>query len=244
MGRAIHDLILDDQELQVTGAIERPEHPEIGSRFGDVTLVANLAEVLDAADVVVDFSLPNGLAERVGLATAMGKPFVCGVTGLSESDHSTLRSCATEAAVVYAPNFSVGVNVLYQLVQQASKMLGSGYDTEVIETHHRQKRDAPSGTAQRIVEVLQGVRSGDVVHGREGATGPRPQKEVGVHSVRAGDVVGEHTVVFGGAGERVELTHRASSRAAFASGVIVAVRFALQADPGLYGMREVLEAGA
>ena len=243
MGTAVCELVEAASDLELCCGIERQGHPDIGEPIGTGKVQAGLQDVLSGLDVLVDFSLPAGLRERAAAAAESQKAYVCGVTGLAEQDMQAMRDAAKRIPVVYASNFSVGVNVLYKLARETAEMLGPGYDIEIVETHHRHKRDAPSGTARTLAEILKqttGVTA--VVHGRSGETGPRPAKEIAVHSIRAGDVVGEHTVIFGAQGERLELTHRASSREAFASGVLPAIRFAAASKPGFYSMSDVLSA--
>jgi 4-hydroxy-tetrahydrodipicolinate reductase len=195
----------------------------------------NRGEQLNAdCDVVIDVSHPDGTAA----ALQLHKPLVIGTTGHSAEQLRAIESAAREFPIVLAPNFSVGVNALFWLTRKAAELLGDEFDIEVVETHHRLKKDAPSGTAKRLVELLS--RGGDVVHGREGMTGERPRGQIGVHAIRAGDVVGDHTVIFAGAGERLELTHKASSRDTFAAGAVRAARWIVDKPPRLYSMEDVL----
>jgi 4-hydroxy-tetrahydrodipicolinate reductase len=241
MGRAVAEAARGLDDLVIARGIEHPGHPDIGRLFGEGKLADRLEDVLGSVDVVVDFALADGLEARAGLAAASGKAYVTGITGLSEEQVKALEQTGSKVPVVYAPNFSRGVNLLYRLAQDAARALGPEYDIEVVETHHRHKKDAPSGTAGKLVDVLtQASSAQEVVHGRQGETGDKPLRQIGVSSVRTGDVVGEHTVVFGGPGERIELTHRAASRQAFAAGVIAAVRFVRERKPGLYSMSDVL----
>lgn len=245
MGRAVAAVLEHEPDLELSAAIERPGHPELGRPLGKARVTDDLVATLDGADVVVDFALQTGLAGRAAACARAGKPYVCGTTGLDEEAMNGIREAAGKVPVVHAPNFSLGVNALCRLAAEAAKLLGVGYDIEIIETHHRHKRDAPSGTAARLAGILkQATAAESVVYGRSGDVGPRPAKQIGVHAVRAGDVVGEHTVVFGGPGERLELTHRASSREAFARGVLRAIRFAATARPGRYSMDDVLSGQA
>jgi len=227
--------------IELSAGIERPGHPDLGSPFGTGVLSADLEPALRESDVVVDFSSRDGLEARVDRVAEAGKPFVCGVTGLGEQSMQVLREAGGRIPVVWAPNFSLGINVLCELCARAVELLGEDYDIEVIETHHRGKKDAPSGTALRLLDVLRGEAARrSAVFGREGHAGPKLAGEIGVHAVRTGDVVGEHSVVFGGPGERVELIHKAASRQAFARGAVAAVRFVLRQEPGFYDMADVL----
>jgi 4-hydroxy-tetrahydrodipicolinate reductase len=193
------------------------------------------------ADVLIDFSSAEATDEICAAATKSETPLVIGTTGHSAEERRRIESAARTIPVVLAANFSVGVNALLVLTELAAKILGPGFDLEIIETHHRMKKDAPSGTAKTLAEVLQQVRkTGTVRHGREGMVGERERAEIGIHSVRGGDVVGEHTVIFAGDGERLELTHRASSRETFARGALRAARWTIGKPAGLYSMRDVL----
>ncbi len=193
-------------------------------------------------DVVVDFSLPEVTAELAGVAAGVGAALVSGTTGLDEAARRALELASMKVPTLWEPNFSLGVHVLVSLVRSAARQLGGDFDAEVIEAHHRLKVDAPSGTAARIVEALKegAAESARVVHGRTGRPGPRPAGEIGVHSVRGGDVVGEHTVHFFGPGERIELTHRASDRDVFARGALRAASFIAGKPPGRYGISDLL----
>jgi len=203
----------------------------------------DLAAALAGADVVVDFSSAQATRGLLAAATAARKPVVIGTTGHGAEEQAALRTLAAAIPCVWAGNFSVGVNLLFALTRLTSRTLGEGYDTEVVEMHHRQKKDAPSGTAIRLLEIiLEERRLGREAlrHGREGLVGARPAGEVGVHALRGGDVIGDHTVHFAGAGERLELVHRASDRAVFAQGALRAAQWIVGRPPGVYDMQDVL----
>ncbi len=199
---------------------------------------------IDGCEVVIDFSHSDVTAEVAAACATAGKALVIGTTGHSAGQLGSIRQAAKAVPVVLAANFSVGVNTLFWLTRKAAELLGDEVDLEISETHHRLKKDAPSGTAKRLAEVLCEVRgldyAKDVAHGREGMTGERPRKQIGVHAIRAGDVVGEHTVVFAAAGERLELTHKASSRETFAVGALRAAQWVVSQPAGLYSMEDVL----
>jgi len=196
------------------------------------------------AAVLVDFSFHTNVPVTAQAAAAAGRALVLGTTGLTPSEEQAIRAAAGVIPVVWAPNMSLGVNVLFALVKQAAATLGLDYDVEIDETHHRFKKDAPSGTALRLAERIAEGRNqslGDVAcYGRKGISGERPKGEIAIHALRMGDVVGDHTVTFGVAGERVELTHKASSRDAFAMGALRAAQWAAGRKPGLYDMSDVL----
>lgn len=198
---------------------------------------------LPGADVIVDFSSHRATRGLLALAVAQRKPIVIGTTGHSAEEKSHLLRIAEQIPCVWAGNFSVGVNLLFALTRRAAAVLGSDYDAEVIEMHHRFKKDAPSGTAARLLEIILEERKLDASalrHGREGITGERSASEVGIHALRGGDVVGDHTVMFAALGERLELTHKASDRGIFARGALRAAQWVVAQPPGIYDMQDVL----
>lgn len=198
---------------------------------------------ISACDVVIDFSSPRATETLLKLAVARGKPIVIGTTGHSAEEKTSLLDLAAQVPCVWAGNFSIGVNLLFALTRRAAAVLGSDYDVEVVEMHHRFKKDAPSGTAARLLEIILEERklaAADLRHGREGLTGERTATEIGVHALRGGDVIGDHTVMFAALGERVELTHRASDRGIFARGALRAARWVANQPAGVYDMQDVL----
>ncbi len=208
-----------------------------------VDLGDDLAAALAGADVAIDFSSHTATGPLLEAAVAAGKAVVIGTTGHPATERARLRGLAARTRTVWAGNFSVGVNLLFHLVARAARTLPEDYDAEIVEMHHRFKKDAPSGTAARLAEiVLEERRLGpeSLVHGREGITGERTSREVGMHALRGGDVVGDHTVIFAALGERLELAHKASDRAIFARGAVHAARWLLGRPPGLYDMQDVL----
>lgn len=204
----------------------------------------DLGGFLPKCQVAIDFTHATTTASVAAACAGCGIPLVIGTTGQSDDDLAKIRTAAETLPIVMAPNFSVGVNALFWLTAEAARILGPGFDLEVVEMHHRLKKDAPSGTAKRLCEVLAEVRGWDadsvLCHGRSGMPGERPASEIGMHSLRGGDVVGDHTVVFAGDGERVELTHKASSRDTFATGALRAAKWLIGRPPGLYDMQDVL----
>jgi 4-hydroxy-tetrahydrodipicolinate reductase len=204
----------------------------------------DLAAALPGVDAVIEFSHHTAGPAVAQACAAAGKILVVGTTGHTDTEAEQIRAAGAKIPLVYAPNFSVGVNTLFWLTQKAAEILGPDFDLEVVEMHHRLKKDSPSGTARRLAEILAGVRglqySGDVRHGREGIVGERTSTEIGMHAIRGGDVVGDHTVIFATQGERVELTHKASSRDTFAIGALRAARWVSGKPPGLYDMQDVL----
>ena len=231
MGQAVATAIGEDGEARVAAGID----------IGD-----SLEEALRKCQVVIDFTLPTFTTELVDGCVAAGIPLVMGTTGHDAAQLEMIRQASEEIPIVHAPNFSVGVNTLFWLTRRTAEILGDGFDLEVVEMHHRHKVDAPSGTARRLVEILTEVRNlsyeKDCRHGRFGEVGARTDREIGVHALRGGDVVGDHTVVYAGNGERVELTHKASSRLTFAKGAVRAAKW-IQSEglkKGLFDMQDVL----
>ena len=204
----------------------------------------DIAKEINGCDVVIDFSHPNASASLSRACREAKKPAVIGTTGHSTEERAVLEELVLSVPVVLSPNFSVGVNALFWLTRKTAQMLGDDFDLEITEMHHRLKKDAPSGTAKKLAEILCEARQLDyaknVRHGRQGLIGERPANEIGVHSIRGGDVVGDHTVTFAGAGERLELSHKAASRETFALGALRAARWIVGKPPGLYSMEDVL----
>jgi 4-hydroxy-tetrahydrodipicolinate reductase len=252
MGKRITVAIDDSEDTRISGAVEYAGHEDLGRDIGEVAGLlgagVTVTDQLDAAilnaGAVIDFALPESAVRSAKACLDNKTPLITGVTGLSAEQVDVLQQAAREIAVVWAPNMSVGVNLMFKVAGEVAKVLGDDYDVEIFETHHRFKRDAPSGTAKRLAEVIADALGRDMDEvgcwGRKGITGERDRKEIAVHSLRSGDVVGEHTAVFGTLGERFEITHRAHSRDTFARGAVVAARFAAQAAPGLYDMQDVL----
>lgn len=229
MGQALLACAAEDSGLCVAAAIDA----------GD-----DFAAALPGCDAVIDFTHAPATAAVAEACANAKKILVIGTTGHSDADRARIAASAKAIPIVYAPNFSVGVNTLFWLTRKAAEILGPDFDLEVVEMHHRLKKDAPSGTARRLAEILAEVRGlsygTDVRHGREGMPGERTRAEIGMHAIRGGDVVGDHTVIFANTGERVELTHKASSRDTFAKGALRAAKWAQGRAPGLYDMQDVL----
>lgn len=229
MGQALASCAGRNPDVQIAGLVDQ----------GD-----DLGAVISESHVVIDFSFHNVTSGVVALCAEHRKPAVIGTTGHTDAEKARINAAAAKIPMVMASNFSTGVNTLFWLTRKAGEILGPGYDLEVIETHHRMKKDAPSGTATTLAEILAEVRRQQlkevIRHGREGITGERTATEIGMHSVRGGDVVGDHTVIFAAPGERVELTHKASNRETFANGALRAAQWLIGRPPGLYTMRDVL----
>ena len=253
MGRMLVAAVTAAKDMRLGAALEHLESPHVGADAGevagigtvDVPIGTDIAALVDDFDVLVDFSVPEATLTQLDVCVANNKGVVIGTTGFDAAGQQAIDQAAQRVPLLIAPNMSVGVNVAFKLVENAAKALGDDVDVEIVETHHRHKIDAPSGTAVRMGEILADALGRDLatdaVFGREGITGTRERRSIGFHSLRGGDIVGEHTVVFAGAGERIEITHRASSRENFAAGAVRAVRFIAGRPPGRYGMGDVLD---
>jgi len=252
MGRAILESLYDEDELELGAALEKKEHPAIKKDAGEligigswgVSVSSFSKKTMASGAALIDFTYPQGTIQMLEEAEAQGKAMVIGTTGFTADQFESIESAAEKIPIVLSPNMSIGVNVLYKLIQEASAALGSAYDVEIVEIHHRLKKDAPSGTAIRMGEVLAVARGTTLQQSgrftRQGNIGVRPVGEIGIQSLRAGDVVGEHTMTFAGPGERIELTHRAHNRNNFARGALMAAQWLVNQEPGLYDMMDVL----
>jgi len=252
MGRELVRALADHDAVQLAGAVERSGAPEIGRDAGElagigamgVVICDDLGAIGDAFDLLIDFTTPQATMANLEVCRANGRRMVIGTTGLSEAQRLTIRQSGEEIAIVCAPNMSVGVNLTFRLLETAARVLGDEVDVEITELHHRHKVDAPSGTALRMGEVLASALGRNLeeaaVYARHGQTGARKRGTIGFQSIRAGDAVGEHTVMFAGSGERLEITHRAQSRANFATGALRAAIWLADRERGVYDMQDVL----
>jgi len=252
MGRSIAGLLVGDSGARLTAALDRAESPAMGQDAGllcgsaksGVVVTSDLGAAFAHVDVVIDFSLPGATVALADACAAAGVALVVGTTGLSVEGRHAIDRLATKCPVVSAPNYSIGVNVLWHLAARAVTLLGPDFDIEIVEMHHRNKVDAPSGTAVRLAQAAAEARGVKVdavsLHGRSGQVGARTVAEIGVMSLRGGDVVGDHTLILAGPGERLEITHRAHTRENFARGAISAAKWVVGRDPGLYDMTDVL----
>ncbi|MDR2874927.1 MAG: 4-hydroxy-tetrahydrodipicolinate reductase [Methylobacillus sp.] len=251
MGHALLEATLADTDLKLHAALDRADSPHLGRDAGElfgaacgIKITADSAAALQGANALIDFTRPEASMEYLAACRKAGAGMVIGTTGFNAAQKQTIADAAKEIPIVFAPNMSVGVNLLINLVQTAAKVLNQGYDIEIIEAHHRHKVDAPSGTALRLGEAAANALGRDLaqcaVYGREGITGERDPSTIGFATVRGGDVVGDHTVLFAATGERIELTHKASSRATFALGAVRAAKFIGSRKNGLFDMRDVL----
>jgi len=249
MGRTLVRLIREADDLELVGALEAPGHPCLGSDAGVLAGAGECgirvaADLPRALDVLVDFSLPEGAVERIAACAERGTAAVIGTTGFSDKQRKRIAAASKRCAVVLSPNMSVGVNVLFHAAADLARTLGPEYDIEIVEAHHRFKKDAPSGTALKLAEEIARATGRDLaesaVHGRGPGQPPRKPGEIGIHAVRGGDIVGEHIVYYTSLGERLELKHVAHTRDTFARGALRAVRWVADRGPGLYSMADVL----
>jgi 4-hydroxy-tetrahydrodipicolinate reductase len=251
MGRTLLEHVLQSNDLVLHAALEHSSSVLLGKDAGEsfgaacgVKISADVAAALQGADVLVDFTRPEGTLHHLEICRRLEVNMVIGTTGLNAQQKAQLGAAAQHIGIVFAPNMSIGVNLVFKLLETASRVLAHGYDIEIIEAHHRHKVDAPSGTALGMGEVVARTLGRDLaqcaVYGREGVTGERDPSTIGFATVRGGDIVGDHTVLFAGTGERIEITHKASSRATFALGALRAARFLTENPAGMYDMQDVL----
>jgi 4-hydroxy-tetrahydrodipicolinate reductase len=251
MGRASLEAALNDAGFKLCAALEQGGNPSLGKDAGElvgkpcgVLISAEVEKVIAGCNALIDFTRPEGTLAHVAACRRAHVNMVIGTTGCSDAEKKTIAEAARDIAIVMAPNMSIGTNLVFKLSDLAARVLDESYDVEIIEAHHRHKVDAPSGTALHIGEIIAGARgaklSDRAVHGRSGVTGERKPGAIGFSAVRAGDIVGEHVVMFAGTGERVEITVRSGSRATYASGALRAARFVAQKKSGLFDMQDVL----
>jgi 4-hydroxy-tetrahydrodipicolinate reductase len=252
MGSRITALSKEDKGLQLAGAFERKGHKDIGKDIGTVIgigntgvkLVDSLESIIDGVDLVISFTTVEASKEHLRVASSRGKAMVIGTTGFTKDDMKEVAKLTKKIPCVMASNMSMGVNLLLRVLQDIARVLGDAYDVEIIEAHHRMKKDAPSGTALKMAQVIAEALKRNLdevaVYARKGIIGERTSKEIGIQTIRAGDIVGEHTVIFGGLGERIEVTHKVSSRDTFARGALRAAKWVVGKPAGLYDMQDVL----
>ena len=252
MGKTILEVCNETDNVRVAAAIEYKGSSMIGIDAGEqagigkigVAITDDIAKVADQFDVLIDFTIASSLTENIEKCHAAGKRMVIGTTGLDDGQKEFINKATEDIAIVFAPNMSIGVNLCLKLLEMVAQVIGEESDIEIIEAHHRQKKDAPSGTALRMGEVIADTLGRNLkecaVYGREGVTGGRDKNTIGFETIRAGDIVGEHTVMFASAGERVEITHKATSRKTFASGAVRAAQWLADKDKGLFDMQDVL----
>jgi 4-hydroxy-tetrahydrodipicolinate reductase len=252
MGGRIISLLTETNGIELAGAVEKKGHPLLGKDVGEglglgetgIHIVDDLAGSIEQGDVVIDFTSHEASIGHLEIAAAMGRAIVIGSTGFTADEMKRIRELACEARCVLAPNMSVGVNVLFKILADVAGILGGDYDVEILEAHHHLKKDAPSGTALKMAQIIAESLGRDLdkvgVYDRKGLIGERTKEEIGIQTIRAGDIVGEHTVIFGGMGERLEFIHRAHSRDNFARGAIRAALWVVDQRKGFYDMQDVL----
>jgi len=252
MGKTILEVCKDTPDIAVGAAIEHGASPALGQDAGELAgigtlntaITGDIASVLDDFDVLIDFTQADAVIKNIEICKGAGKNMVIGTTGLDDTQKEIISRASEDIAIVFAPNMSIGVNLMFKLVELAAGVIGDSTDIEIIEAHHNQKKDAPSGTALRLGEIIADVLDRKLadcaVYGREGNTGARDPRTIGFETIRAGDIVGEHTVMFAAAGERVEISHKATSRRTFAAGAVLAARWVVSRNNGLYDMQDVL----
>ena len=253
MGSKVAQLIYQNKDMELIGIIESPSHPGIGKDWGmsvglgetEIIVKDNLEEIIQNADQIVEFTNPRISLKHLEIVSKYKKAMIMGTTGFSSEEIKKINKLAQGIPFLLSPNMSLGVNLLFKLVAETAAALNDDYDIEIVEAHHRFKKDAPSGTAKKLAQKIakaKGVSLDKVViYGREGIIGERKRGEIGIHSIRSGDITGEHTVMFTALGERLELTHKAHSRDTFAYGTIQAIKFMGGKSPGFYEMKDVLK---
>jgi 4-hydroxy-tetrahydrodipicolinate reductase len=253
MGSAVARLIYQNEDMKLVGIIESPSHPQKGKDWGiavglgktGIIIKDNLEEIIQNTDQIVEFTNPQVSLEHLGIASKYKKAMIMGTTGFSPKEIEEINKSAQGIPFLLSPNMSLGVNLLFKLTAETAASLSDDYDIEIVEAHHRFKKDAPSGTAKKLAQEIakaKNVNLDDVIiYGREGITGERKRGEIGIHSIRSGDITGEHTVMFTALGERLELTHKAHSRDTFAYGTIQAIKFMKGKPAGFYEMKDVLK---
>ena len=261
MGKLLLKAVIEEEDMTLAGAVEKKSHPFVNRDVGEITgsaksnilLTDDLQKVISAGNILVEFSSPPAVLSHLPIAVEKNSAVVIGTTGFSDEEKERIKEFSSKIPVLLSPNMSIGVNTLFKIAGETAKILGTEYDVEIVECHHRRKKDAPSGTALRLAEIIektlsrsikeseQSLKGETAVYGRHGITAERAEGEIGIHAVRGGTVSGEHTVIFAGDSERVELTHRAENRSVFVKGTIKAIRFAAGAGPGLYDMQDVIK---
>jgi len=254
MGLRIINVLSTSEGLRLSAAVERRGHPLLGqdvnnlaglpSREKSITITDDLVASLKDGDVLIDFTFPEATLNHVKACSNLGKPAVIGTTGFSKEQTEQMRQYAQTVPVMISPNMSIGVNLCFKILSEIAKTVGDDYDMEIIEAHHHLKKDAPSGTAMKMAQIIAQAVNRNIdevgIYTRKGLIGERTKKEIGIQTLRAGDIVGEHTVMFAGIGERIEITHRAHSRDTFAAGAVRAAKWIVSAKPGIYDMQDVL----
>ena len=244
MGQTLIEGVRADKSLVLAAVLDARGSAAVGANMGGLKVGSDIGKAIAAGDVLIDFTRPEGTIEHLEACARLGKSIVIGTTGLSDALRKAILQAGRKIPIAMSPNFAVGVNAVFKLAEVAAAILGDDFDVEIIEAHHRHKVDAPSGTALKLGEIIASTLKRDfkkeAKHGRHGDTGARPAKQIGFHAIRGGDIVGEHTVIFAGAGERVEVTIRSQSRMTYALGALRAAKYLRGKRAGLYDMNDVL----
>jgi 4-hydroxy-tetrahydrodipicolinate reductase len=252
MGKRIAHLVLQSEDMALAGAVEQKDHPELGRDVGNVCglgptgimLTDSLDDVSGDFEVIIDFASPAASLKSLDFAVEKRKAIVVGTTGFSTQELDKIREKGSKGRCLYSPNMSTGVNLMFKIIADVARVCQDDYDIEIVEAHHRMKKDAPSGTALKMAQIVASTLNRDLdrvgVFGRKGLIGQRSKEEIGIQVIRAGAIVGEHTVMFGGLGERIEIAHTAHSRDSFALGALKAARWLVKQPPGMYDMQDVL----
>ncbi|MEA3485380.1 MAG: 4-hydroxy-tetrahydrodipicolinate reductase [Candidatus Aerophobetes bacterium] len=244
MGKEVIAKVCQLKEMKLIGAIEAPDHPFIGKNIGDVKISSDLESIVQSNCVIIEFTTPLATMEHLKIAEKKKMLMVIGTTGFNEEEYGRIKETSCNIPILISPNMSIGINVLFKVVEEVSQVLGKNFDKEIVEVHHHNKKDAPSGTAKRIAQIIAQTEGKDLsrvgVYGRKGIGKGRSKEEIGIHAIRGGSIVGEHTVVFAGEGERLEITHRAESRQIFAQGAILGAKFISKQKKGLYDLQDAL----
>jgi len=253
MASKVAQLIYQDNELKLTGIVESPTHPDIGKDWGatvgqgktGIMVVDDLEAIIQDADQIVEFTNPKVSLQHLEIVAKYKKTMIIGTTGFSAEEIAKMKSLSQNIPFLFSPNMSLGVNLLFKLAAETAVSLGDNYDIEIIESHHRFKKDAPSGTAKKLAQEIAKAKNINLdevgIYGRQGLIGERKREEIGIHSIRGGDITGEHIVMFTALGERIELTHKAHSRDTFAHGTIQAIKFMEGKPASFYEMKDVLK---
>ena len=245
MGKRILCLANENKKTEVVGGLEIKGHPLVGKTLDGVPVTDNLSEIIDKADVLIDFSTPEASLANVKIAQDKKCAIVIGTTGLTQEQIEEIDSLAKDIPYVVSPNMSIGVNLVFEFARFMSEKMPKDYNIEIIERHHNRKKDAPSGTAKRLAQEICNATnldiSKDIVNGRSGNVGQRPEKQIGIHAIRAGNIIGDHTVIWAGQNDVIELSHKAQSRDIFASGAVTAAIFVAGSKPGKYSMEDIIK---
>jgi len=244
MGKEVIAKICQSKEMKLMGAIEAPDHPLIGEDIEGVKISSDLGKAIRPDCVIIEFTTPSATMEHLEIARKKKMPMVIGTTGFTEKEYAWIKEVSRNIPILISPNMSIGINILFKVVEEISRVLGKDFDKEIVEVHHRNKKDAPSGTAKRIAQIIARAEGKDLsrvgVYERKGLGKGRSEEEIGIHAVRGGSVVGDHTVLFAGKGERLEVTHRAESRQIFAQGAVLGAKFISKQKKGLYDLQDAL----